>query len=155
MRIGITGHCDLTDDTVTAVAEELRAALVAVPDLVGVTCLARGADQLFARAVLDLGGAVEVVLPAADYRERKVKVDAAEFDDLIGKAKLVRTMPFAESAPDAYVAASEYVLDNVEAMIAVWDGGPSRYGGTGDVVAAARARGLGVTVVWPDGARRG
>lgn len=31
----------------------------------GVTCLARGADQIFARVVLDLGGTVEVVLPAA------------------------------------------------------------------------------------------
>jgi hypothetical protein len=48
---------------------------------VGVTCLACGADQLFAHAVLDVGGAVEVVLPAADYRERKVKpANTAEFD---------------------------------------------------------------------------
>lgn len=31
--------------------------------LVGVSCLVRGADQLFARVVLELGGALEVVLP--------------------------------------------------------------------------------------------
>lgn len=158
MRIGITGHSNLSDKTVPLVAEEIRAALASSigPDLVGVTCLARGADQVFARVVLDSGGAVEVVLPAADYRDRKVKPDnAADFDDLIGRAAAVRTMPFAESGRDAYMAASEYVLDNVDAMIAVWDGGPSGgFGGTADVVNAARARDLTVTIVWPDGARR-
>ncbi|CRK56147.1 hypothetical protein [Alloactinosynnema sp. L-07] len=159
MRIGITGHSNLSDDTVPLVAEEIRAALSSYvgPGLVGVTCLARGADQVFARVVLDMGGAVEVVLPAADYRDRKVKPDnSADFDDLVGKATTVRVMPFAESNRDAYMAASECVLDNVDAMVAVWDGGPSGgYGGTADVVDAARARGLVVTVVWPDGARRG
>jgi hypothetical protein len=67
-RIGVTGHTNLTADTVPLVADGILAVLAGypVPDLVGVTCLARGADQVFARAVLDLGGTLEVVLPAAD-----------------------------------------------------------------------------------------
>jgi hypothetical protein len=36
--------------------------------LVGISCLADGADQLFARAVVDMGGALEVVIPAERYR---------------------------------------------------------------------------------------
>ncbi|MGC7100586.1 hypothetical protein ACPZ19_38405 [Amycolatopsis lurida] len=156
-RIGITGHSNLTAATVPLVADAIRAALAehSGTELAGMTCLARGADQIFARVVLDLGGTVEVVLPAADYRERKVKPgNAAEFDELIGRAT-VHTMPFAESNREAYMAASEYVLDHVDAMIAVWDGGPSGgHGGTADVVDAARGRGLPVTVVWPDSAER-
>jgi hypothetical protein len=63
-----------------------------------VTCLARGADQIFADIVLELGGAIEVVLPAADYRQRKVKSDnVSEFDRLIARAARVHTMPFPES----------------------------------------------------------
>ena len=118
--------------------------------------MAKGADQLFARAVLDLGGSLDVVLPAADYRERKVKPDnAAEFDALISKAANVHTMPFAMSNRDAYMSASEHVLSSVEAMIAVWDGQRSDgRGGTEDVVRAARDRGLPVAVVWPEGAER-
>lgn len=60
-RIGITGHSNLTVESVPWVAEALRAelALLAGDGLVGVSCLARGADQLFARAVLELGGALE------------------------------------------------------------------------------------------------
>lgn len=157
-RIGITGHANLTTETVPLVAEGIRTAVAPYVDdgLTGVTCLACGADQVFARVVLDLGGAIDVVLPAADYRERKVKPDnAAEFDELLGKAATVHTMPFAESNREAYMAASEHILSTVDALVAVWDGGPSGgYGGTADVVDAARGRGIPITVVWPPGAER-
>lgn len=159
MRIGITGHSNLTTAATTLVTDALRDALSAHrgSNLVGVTCLARGADQIFARVVLELGGAVEVVLPAADHRERKVKPDnAADFDALIDAAHLVRTMPFDTSDRSAYMAASEHVLSTAEAIVAVWDGAPSAgSGGTGDVVDAAYRRGIPVTVVWPAGAERG
>lgn len=157
-RIGITGHSNLTADTIPLVAAGIRAVLAALPagELVGVSCLARGADQVFARVVLEVGGRLEVVLPAADYRERKVKPDnAAEFDELIGKATRVHIMSFPVSNREAYMAAGKQVLDGVDAMVAVWDGGPSGgHGGTADVVAAARERGLPVAVVWPEHAAR-
>lgn len=158
-RIGITGHSKLSAASVPLVLKALEDELstCAAEGLVGVSCLAKGADQLFAQAVLDRGGSLDVVLPAADYRERKVKPDnAAEFDALISKAASVHTMPFATSNPDAYMRASEHVLSSVEAMVAVWDGQPSGgAGGTEDVVRAARERGVPVTVVWPGGAERG
>ncbi|SDY96978.1 hypothetical protein SAMN05421504_10856 [Amycolatopsis xylanica] len=156
MRIGITGHTTLSAASIGLISDQLRALLADQPDLVGVTCLARGADQLFARAVLDLGGRIEVVLPAADYRERKVKPgNLAEFDALLGAAATVRTMPFAESGSAAYMAASEQVLSTVDMLVAVWDGKPAGgHGGTADVVQAARERAIPVTVVWPIGCAR-
>lgn len=64
MRIGITGHSNLSPDSLPLVAEGLRDALVAVSaPLVGVSCLARGADQVFARVVLEHGGQLEVRQP--------------------------------------------------------------------------------------------
>jgi len=158
VRIGITGHSNLTVESAPLVADALRAEVAAHASdgLVGVSCLARGAEQLFARAVLELGGALEVVLPAADYRSHKVKADnAAVFDELIGQATTVRTLPLDTSNRDSYLAASEHVLSTVELMMAVWDGQPTNgRGGTGDVVERARALGLLVTVVWPTGAAR-
>ncbi|HZZ47925.1 MAG TPA: hypothetical protein VFE65_13650 [Pseudonocardia sp.] len=157
MRIGVTGHSNLTTDSVPLVADGLREVLVrCVEPLVGVSCLARGADQVFARVVLERGGELEVELPAEDYRERKVRPDnRAEFELLIGKASSVVTLPHAESNRDAYLAASERVLSSVDAILAVWDGMPSDgRGGTGDVVSAARERGLPVVVIWPEGVTR-
>ncbi|MGI9001142.1 MAG: hypothetical protein ACR2GH_05700 [Pseudonocardia sp.] len=157
MRIGITGHSNLAPDAVPVVADALRHVLAEHDEpVVGVTCLARGADQVFARVVLDTGGTVEVVLPATDYRERKVKPDNREdFEMLIAQAAQVRVLPFETSNREAYAAANAAVLADVDALVAVWDGAPpDGRGGTGDTVQAARERGLPVTVVWPAGSHR-
>jgi hypothetical protein len=149
---------NLSRDSGPLVAEAIRDVLQNCnePEMVGISCLAQGSDQIFARVVLGCGGTVEVILPAADYRDRKVKPDnLVEFDDLISRARVVRTLPFEKSNRDAYMAASEEVFSSIDSLIAVWDGNPSGgYSGTADVVAAARERGIPVTVVWPDGARR-
>ncbi|MHA6618734.1 hypothetical protein [Pseudonocardia sp. DLS-67] len=158
VRIGITGHTNLTPESVPLVADDIRTVLAErAGSLVGVSCLARGADQVFARVVLDLGGRLDVVIPAADYRERKVEPDnRAEFEALIGQATAVRVLGFGTSNRDAYAAASEAVLGAVDVLVAVWDGAsPGRKGGTGDTVQAARQRGLPVLIVWPAGAARG
>jgi len=158
-RIGITGHTNLAPASVALVTEAVRAALTDQrPDqLAGVTCLARGADQVFANAVLDLGGTLHVVLPSADYREHQVAPDnLTEFDTLLDRAATVHTMPFPRSGPAAYMAASEHMLARIDSLLAVWDGKPSGgYGGTADVVDAARHHGLPVTVLWPPGVTRG
>ncbi|WP_159942363.1 MULTISPECIES: hypothetical protein [unclassified Nocardiopsis] len=157
-RIGITGHSNLSADSVALVRKALDAALVPYTggELVGVSCLARGADQLFAQAVLDAGGRLEVVLPSADYREAKVKPEDLDgFDELLVHSSLVRYMPHRKAGSSAYVDANEAVLNGIDRLFAVWDGQPSGgRGGTGDAVEAARGRGVPVDVIWPEGARR-
>jgi hypothetical protein len=157
-RIGITGHTNLAPASFELVTQAVRAALAGhePAELSGVTCLARGADQVFAHAILDLGGTLHVVLPSADYRERQVGPDNVdEFDALLDRAATVHTMPFPRSSQAAFMAASEHMLARIDTLIAVWDGTPSAgYGGTADVVRAANDLGLPVTVVWPPGAAR-
>ncbi|MFI0417783.1 hypothetical protein [Spongiactinospora sp. 9N601] len=158
MRIGVTGHMNITPDTSRLVYEAILAHLHdrAGTPLAGVSCIARGADSVFAEAVLAAGGELEVVLPSRDYREAKVKPDHAEqFDALIARAGRVRVMDFDQASRDAYVVANETVLGSVDELIAVWDGREDYgKGGTADVVAVARRRGLPVTVIWPRGAAR-
>lgn len=157
MRIGITGHSNLTPESEALVGVELRKVLSEHGEaLVGLSCLACGADQVFARVVLELGGRLDVVLPAADYRERKVKPDNRhDFEVLIGQAANVRVLPFEVSNRDAYAAANDAVLGDIDELVAVWDGAPSDgRGGTADTVEIARARGIPVVVVWPPGAAR-
>ena len=156
--IGVTGHMDLTEPTQRLVAEALCEVLAPYRPggLRGATCMARGADQVFAHVVLDLGGELDVVLPAADYREAIVKdANRAEFDDLVARAATVTTMPFRTSSREAYLAASREVIRRCELLVAVWDGRPADgSGGTADAVALAIDAGRPVTVVWPPGATR-
>lgn len=157
-RIAVTGHMNLTAGSVGLIREVITDALkrYASDELVGISCIARGADSVFAQAVLDLGGELEVVLPAAGYREEKVKPDhAAQFDELIRRAKMVRVMPFEKSNRVAYEAANEVLVSTCDTLFAVWDGqgGPDT-GGTASVVEYARSRSVPVVVIWPDGASR-
>lgn len=157
-RIGITGHSGLPDSTAALAYRDLVQALqpYSPRELRGVTCLAHGADQIFAQAVLDVGGQYDVILPARDYRDEKVKPhNIADFDRLIDAANEVTYMPFERSNSQAYMGASQELLRRSELVFAVWDGKPSQgYGGTADVVQAARELGLPVTVFWPEGAQR-
>ncbi|MFE1592973.1 hypothetical protein [Nocardia sp. NPDC058705] len=156
MRISVTGHMDINAATAKLVRAELDRLLAGVPDLVGVSCIARGADSVFADAVLAAGGKLEVVLPCRGYREAKVKPDHLEqFDRLLGMADTVREMPHEVAGRAAYEEANAVIVREADRLIAVWDGQPSQRGGTGTVVDLARAAGVVVEVVWPEGAGRG
>ncbi|MFD8871122.1 hypothetical protein ACFV1F_43465 [Streptomyces sp. NPDC059590] len=157
--IAVTGHMDLTEDSVPLVREELDRILAAYEpsDLVGVSCIARGSDSVFADAVLAVGGRLVVVVPSRDYREAKVKPDhAATFDRLRDAADEVLVMPHATANRAAYEAANAVLLERADRLVAVWNGQPptGKGGGTADVVYEARDAGLPVDVVWPDGASR-
>lgn len=150
---------NITGETAALVTEALRRHLAHFDRsaLVGVTCLAPGADSLFAEAVLEIGVPLEVLVPSADYRRTQVPTDcAAEWDAAIAAADVVTVLPFAEAGPEAYAAANEAMLGSVDELVAVWDGRPALDGGgTGAAVAEARRRGVPVTVIWPAGAMRG
>jgi hypothetical protein len=157
-RIAVTGHMNLTPASVPLVYKAIAELLTprADDELVGVSCIARGADSIFAQAVLDLGGDLEVVLPSANYRETKVKPDhAPQFDNLLSRASKVHTLPFEQANRDAYEAANEVLLTSCDELFAVWDGedGVDK-GSTAAVVRQARSRELPVRVIWPDGAAR-
>ncbi|MFE7312133.1 hypothetical protein ACFU7T_03315 [Streptomyces sp. NPDC057555] len=156
--IAVTGHTDLTEGTVPLVQEELRNVLREHQgELVGVTCLARGADTLFAETVVEAGGRLVAVVPSRDYRQVKVKPDHAHaFDRLAALADVV-TMPYDVASCEAYEAANGELLKRADLLVAVWDGVPpcGRRGGTAHAVEQARSAGVPVVVVWPRGARRG
>ena len=136
------------------VNQALRAALAErAPDVTGLSCLADGADQIFARAVTDLGGTLEAVIPAAEYREKLLGESHPGYDDLFARAAAV--LRCRESTPESHMAASKLMVDQADELYAVWDGKPARaYGGTADVVAYAREHGTPVRVIWPNGAQR-
>lgn len=145
--VGVTGHRSLHDEV--GVLRALETELAAIePPLVGVSALAEGADQLFARAVLDAGGSLEVIVPGADYRARLSPRARAGFDELTDAAAIVTTLDYTKVGREAYLAAGLSILDRCDVLFAVWDGEESRGdGGTADVVRRARARGVPVVVI--------
>ena len=155
-RIACSGHRGLPADTARLIDTALRATLaIHGPEVTGLSSLADGADQIFARAVIDLGGKLEVLIPAERYRDGLPEDVHPGYDDLLAHAVMVHRLPFIESTSESHMAASKLMVDQADELYAVWDGQPARgYGGTADVVAYAREHGTPVQIIWPDGARR-
>ncbi|MEV0288693.1 MULTISPECIES: hypothetical protein [unclassified Kribbella] len=157
MYLAVSGHRGLSEEVKAWTAAELRHAIESkgVTELVGISCLADGADALFAQTVLDLGGRLIAVIPATTYRDGLPVSHHQTYDTLLSKASEAVALDREVSDADAHMDASLRMLDRADELIAIWDGQPARGpGGTADVVQAARDRDLPVTVIWPAGVTR-
>ena len=156
MRFGVTGHRLLPPDIVERAEAHWTRVLPAGALLHGVSCLAEGADQLFAAHVLAAGGELEAILPSDHYASSLVTDDGrARFEELRKAAGTVLTLPYPTPSEQAFLAAGQALVDRCDHLFALWDGRQARgLGGTADVVAYARKRGRPVTVLWVDGVRR-
>jgi hypothetical protein len=156
-RVGVTGHRDLAEPTRGLVADALLVELENVTELRGISSLAEGADQIFAERVLELGGALTAVVPCAGYGESfSTAAGAVTYRELRARADAVIDLQFPFPSEEAFWAAGRRVVGLAARLLAVWDGSASAgLGGTADVVAFARQRGVPTTIVWPAGSRRG
>src|SRR5712691_7765699 len=122
MRIAVSGHRGLPAAVQALVGQAIRAALAGLDEVTGLSCLADGADQIFARAVLDHGGQIEAVVPAARYRDGLPAGAHAEYDRLLARVITVHRLSFTESTPEAHMAASTFMLGHADQLWAIWDG---------------------------------
>jgi hypothetical protein len=156
MRIGITGHQGLTADAETSVRKAIDHFLQRHKPIVGISSLAEGADQIFADAVVEQGGQLEVILPCDQYENTFANPsDLEHFERLRMLARKVTQLEFAEPSEEAYWAAGREIVDSSELVVAVWNGQHSQgLGGTGDIVKYAQDLGKQVEIVWPENAAR-
>lgn len=157
MKIGVTGHQNIPQEGITYVQQGTKDVLTQVSgDLIGVSSLAVGADQLFASAVLEQGGRLHVVIPSPKYDTTFTDTDDLEnYRQLLSKAHQVTTLDFNEPSEDAYLAAGHHIVDECDLLVAIWDGKPAQgKGGTADTVEYAQAQGKTVRIVWPPGMQR-
>lgn len=154
--IGITGHRTLSDRTSRLVFDAVKHELRNIQRPMLVTSLAPGADQLGARAALEIGGYLSVVVPARNYVSSfPAQADVRNYQELLAQATEIKQMPFEEPSEEAYLAAGHEVVELTDTLLAIWDGEPAAgLGGTADVVRYARSVGRKVIVIWPQGSAR-
>lgn len=155
IAIGLTGHQAMPAAAFEYAERGLRRLLAENPKPLGVCSLAAGADQLFARLVLELGGSLHAVIPCQGYERTFGPEDLAGYRELRAAATETTVLDHDEPSEPAYHAAGLHVVEHCDLLAAVWDGQPARgLGGTGDIVRYARAVGRPVTILWPQGVRR-
>lgn len=141
MRVGCTGHQAREGIDWPWVKNTIQARLASLEGpVVGLSSLAIGADQVFARAVLDAGGELHVVLPTADYMDRLEGQVRSAAEGLLHRASSTTVLQPRETREDGYLAAGMYIVDASDLVIAVWDGEDAvGRGGTGDIVGYAQS----------------
>ncbi|MEK6701932.1 MAG: hypothetical protein AABZ53_06700 [Planctomycetota bacterium] len=143
IRIGVTGHQQLADDSGWAWVREAMSDVVMRQrkPVEAVSSLARGSDQTFADVVIRSGGTLYAVIPFAGYERTLDGPALDEYKRLLGSSHS-ETLHAGSDDEGAYLAAGRRVAELSSFMVAVWDGAPARgKGGTADIVAYARARG--------------
>lgn len=110
------------------------------PDCRLISCLADGTDLIAASAWPE-DRTLETLLPVPVPAWRRIVSAYAATDAL--DAALARSRPEIMSGDDEpdYVALAGHLIERCDRLFAVWDGAAGEPGGTGSVVARARALG--------------
>lgn len=137
MKIGITGHQNIGSPQVVAWVRLQLSGLVSEENAThGFTCLAIGADQLFAEILLTRGIPYTGIIPAKDYTTTFTNShDLKYYKRLLECAEESFLMPFEHSCEEAFFEAGKEIVRRSDLLLAVWNGKPAKgLGGTADVV---------------------
>ena len=163
VAVGVSGHRDLID--LEAVSNAVDEALDEVFTHFGgnslqvISPLAEGADRVVAWRAMEKN-VVHLVVPLplemSDYMiDFKSISSKAEFITLLEQADQIIELPVEDTREACYLAAGMYILDHSDVLIAVWDGAPAKgMGGTAEIVAEARRRGMPMAWVQVAGRER-
>lgn len=157
--VGCTGHQALSDATKDVLLQEIIAHLLRFSndgELEGVCSLATGTDQIFATALMGVGGRLSVIVPSRGYASTfTTDEDRGRYAEFLACAVTIEELEYSSPSEEAFMAAGRAVTDRSDVLLAVWDGRPAAgLGGTADVIEYARERGKPVDIVWPRGAHR-
>jgi hypothetical protein len=147
MIVGVTGHQDLGSPSAEAwVIDTIDGLLERYAVTEGVSSLAVGADQLFARALLSRGIPLVAVVPSRGYeRTFESSDDRRSYEELLTRAAAVISLDHPAPSEEAFLAAGQEVVRRCDTLFAIWNGKPAKgLGGTADIVQYARSRGVPV-----------
>ncbi|MBX3084731.1 MAG: hypothetical protein KF716_24060 [Anaerolineae bacterium] len=137
MIVGITGHQDIgTTEVVAWVSKTLDAIVSSGSIDLGVSCLARGADQLYATTLLKHAIPYIAVIASKDYATTfEDEETRSNFQVLKSKAVQIYVLDHDVASEQAFYDAGKLLVDKSDQIIAIWNGEKARgLGGTGDIV---------------------
>jgi hypothetical protein len=171
LSVGVTGHRELSSDpgsieqSILNLLNALRHAVHAAaeadaaffspakPKIRFVTMAAEGAGLSGTNAAIKAGADVAFITPFAwdEYCADFQPANLAKIRRFLASASSSFELPGRrDEGPRAYERANDIILENIDLLIAVWDGEPARgRADTGDVVQRAATMGLPIIVIDP------
>ncbi|AQR62840.1 hypothetical protein BZG35_15140 [Brevundimonas sp. LM2] len=151
MKLGVSGHQERDGIDWRWTADALGSLIRRLHDVsAGYSSLAIGTDQLFAEVIINSGIEHVAVVPFSSYRDKfSIGLDRDRYDRLISSSTVLNLdLSFEES--EAFLRAGKWIVDEVDHLVAVWDGEPAEgAGGTADVVRYAIQRRVPLSIIDP------
>jgi 8-oxo-dGTP pyrophosphatase MutT (NUDIX family) len=143
-HLGASGHQDLGNEATRQFVEHsirslFLSSLQEHPNLVLYVALATGADQLFIQIALELAIPVEAVIPHEQYEAIFASDTEREtYHRFLKQCRTIHHLGFSQQTDDAYLAAGQWIVEQSDLIVVVWNGfAPKGRGGTGDVASYA------------------
>lgn len=138
MRIGITGHQNLNIAVIDWIKHEIFNEIKQLDVDEAFSCLAIGADQIFAEIVLSNKIPLTAVVPCLNYETTFDGNGLVSFKNLIRRSENTIKLNFEKPTENAFFEAGKIVVSNSDILFAIWDNLPAKgIGGTADIVSIA------------------
>jgi hypothetical protein len=141
MKVGLTGHQDIgSKSDIDWVKDSLIEQIEKYKVSLGISCLAVGADQLYAELLHSKVIPFIVIIPSFGYEKTfDEKTELLNYNRLLLTAQDIVRMDFPFPSEEAFYAAGKEVVNQSNMLFAIWNGKKAKgLGGTGDIVNFAK-----------------
>ena len=139
MKVGITGHQNLTAAESDWLKEELEIEIKRMKIEEAYSCLAIGADQIFARVILANNIPLVAITPCKKYEQTFDGNHTELYKSLVKQATNEIKLDFESPSEEAYFEAGKTVVNKSDVLFAFWNNFPAKgLGGTADIVSFAK-----------------
>lgn len=139
MKVGITGHQNLTVAESDWLKEELGIEIKQMKIEEAFSCLAIGADQIFARVILANNIPLVAITPCKKYEQTFDDNRIELYNSLLKQATNQIILDFESPSEEAFYEAGKIVVNKSDVVFAIWNSLPSKgLGGTADIVSIAK-----------------
>jgi hypothetical protein len=141
MRIGITGHQNLTSAERDWLKVELAIEIKKMKIEEAYSCLAIGADQLFASIIFENKIPFVAIIPCKYYEQTFDQKHIELYNSFVKQANNVIQLDFDIPSEEAFYEAGKTVVNKSDVVIAIWNNLPAKgLGGTADIVEYAKIK---------------
>lgn len=163
IKMAVTGHrpnkmygYDLSDERWGLLKEKFKRILVEQNCDEAITGMALGVDTVFALAVLELKDEgydikLHCAIPCRNHSCKWPKESVDMYNSILARADKVVLVSDEEYKPYLMQKRNEYMVDETDKLVAVWDG---TAGGTGNCVNYARKVGKEIIRIFPNEIRQ-
>lgn len=139
MKIGITGHQNLTPSQNDWLKAELEIEINQMNIEEAYSCLAIGADQLFASVILSNKIPLVAIIPCKKYEQTFNEKHIEFYKSVLNRATNQIQLDFESPSEEAFYEAGKTVAIKSDVLFAFWNNLSAKgLGGTADIVSFAK-----------------